>query len=113
MNLEERAKCRKNPKLEDLFLREASPKILLSILNNSPTYKDRIWRDADISQAGVNRVIKDFLAFGLIALNKRGRTQFIKLSEKGKIIAVALNDFYTKLKDRDSKKVAAPVSNAQ
>lgn len=83
--------------MKTLFLRTKSCDVLLLLKDSEQQwYSSKLAREAKCSIMHVTYFLPKLQAFGVITMEKKGKRQFVKLTEKGMAIAMAMEDLLKK-----------------
>lgn len=89
--------------MKDIFFQERSKQILLSLASANRQHISQIASDIEGTYAHTFNLVKEMEGSKIVKSNKKGRTRYVALTEKGKKLAGLLQDFSATLKRRRIK----------
>lgn len=93
--------------VRSLFLKLKPARILLFLKDDSqPWYPSKLARESGCSYVHAVNLLSALRSLGIVGVEKKGKQNLYKLSEKGAYLALSLDDFARKcdLAEQDAKK---------
>lgn len=91
--------------MKDIFFQERSKQILLSLASADKQHISQIASDIEGTYAHTFNLVREMEGSKIVKSNKKGRTRYVALTEKGKKLAGLLQDFSATLESRQVKNV--------
>lgn len=85
--------------MDDIFFHKAGKGILLCLYRRNNQYITEISASVGGTYAHTFNLIREMESAGIVSSTKKGRTKFIKLTEKGKSLAMLAREFESTLKE--------------
>lgn len=93
--------------MKDIFFQERSKQILLSLASANRQHISQIASDIKGTYAHTFNLVKEMESSKIVKSNKKGRTRYVALTEKGKKLSNLLQDFSTVLESKRTREYAS------